>query len=442
MYDPLVESYPKPWQGYPASYWAANVDKSSDNALKRDIQVDVAIIGGGYTGLSAAYHLASNYNQSVAVLEANDAGWGCSGRNAGFVLPSTGRLSLIDITRKWGEQTAQNIFKEYINSVDSVNRFITKGNIDCDKTQGGYLKLAHKRSKVEGLRYQAEYLRETFGNGIDFVNSREVSQNFLKADNLFGGIYFPNCFGVNPLKLVKGYERLAIESGADVYTNSPVIEWKKDSEKHMLTTPNGTVKADRTIIATNGYTSKKLHPILKNRHFPVLSSVLVTRPLSQKELDTIAFKPGLMAMDTRRMKYYYRLLPDNRILFGGRGAIKGKDAEHQINCQRLLEGLSCTFPSLRGLKAAYFWSGWVSVSVDDYPRIWASEDKSISYSMGYCGSGLAFATQAGKRLVQALFEPDRLPDLPFWQTELQKFPFSSFKRAGLSAYYKAASLRD
>ena len=442
MYDPLIESYPKPWQGYPASFWAANLEKSPATTLKKNIQVDVAIIGGGYTGLSAAYYLSSNYNQSVAVLEANDVGWGASGRNAGFVLPGTGRLSLLDITRKWGEQTAQNIYKEYINSVDAVNRFITKGKIDCDKIQGGYLKLAHKSSEVAGLRHQAEHMREKFGNGIQFVTSKDVSQRLLRTDNLFAGIYYPNCFGVNPLKLVNGYQRLAEEAGADVYTNSPVLEWKQDAEKHILNTPGGKVRADRTIIATNGYTSIKLHPILKNRHFPVLSSILVTRPLTQKELSAIACKSGLMVMDTRKMKYYYRLLPDNRILFGGRGAIKGKDAEHQINCRRLLEGLFSTFPILRGIKAAYFWSGWISVSYDNYPRIWLSEDKSIAYSMGYCGSGLAFATQAGKRLAQALHEPDKLTDLPFWQSELVKFPFSSFKRVGLSIYYNTAKFTD
>lgn len=442
MYDPLIESYPKPWQGYPVSYWAANEKKRCSPPLENDIEVDVAVIGGGYTGLSTAYYLSHKYNQKVALLEANDAGWGCSGRNAGFVLASTGRLSLLDMTRKWGEQTALQVYKEYNNAVDSVNRFIEKGKIDCEKTNGGYLKLAHKRAKVAALRYQAEYLQEKFGGGIEFINSKDVSANFIKTGNMFGGIYFPQNFGVNPLKLVKGYERMALASGTQIYTNSPVIERKRQGESHVLSTPNGTVKSDKLVIATNGYTSKKLHPTLKHRHFPVLSSIVVTRPLSDRELEIIGFKSGLMAMDTRRMKYYYRLLPDKRILFGGRGAIKGKDAEHQINCQRLLEGLYSTFPSLKGMEAAYFWSGWISVSVDDYPRVWTSQDKSLSYAMGYCGSGVAFATQAGKRLAQALFEPDKLSQLPFWQSQLSKFPMPTFKRTGLSIYYKMANFTD
>ncbi|WJG08892.1 FAD-binding oxidoreductase [Aliiglaciecola sp. LCG003] len=443
MYDPLIESHPKPSQGYPDSYWSRSIKAlPTTNQLTSDTHADIAIIGAGYTGLSAAYHLASQYNKKVIVLDANDAGWGCSGRNAGFVLPGTGRLSLFDMERKWGSSIATQVFEEYMQSIQQVEHMITAGDIDCDKTAGGYLKLAHRRASVADLRYQAEQLHQKFGESVRFVSSKEVEHDYLKSANMFGGIYFGDCFGVNPLKLVLGYKDLAEKAGVTLYCNSPVVNWQHKTYEHCLYTPNGRVTAEKVIIATNGYTGKKLHTTVDNRHFPVLSSIIVTRPLTATELEAVNLRTGLLAMDTRKMKYYYRLLPDNRILFGGRGAIAGKDADKTVHLQRLLAGLKSTFPTLGNINADYFWSGWVSATYDNYPRIGANEDSSVHYSMGYCGSGLAFSTLAGKRLAQSICEPEALPSLPFWQSPPPKFPFSPFRRLGLRAYYALANLRD
>ncbi|MDO6695130.1 FAD-binding oxidoreductase [Aliiglaciecola sp. 3_MG-2023] len=443
MYDPIVEPYPKSYQQYPDSYWANSIEKFPETtSLVNDIQADIAVIGAGYTGLSCAYHLAKNYGKSVVVIDANDPGWGCSGRNAGFVLPGTGRLSLFDMEEKWGESTAQGVFQEYMKSIDTVNDLIEQGNIDCDKTPGGYLKLAHKRAKVELLRKQADKLQQRYGESVKFICSQDVSNSFLRSANMYGGIYFDQSFAVNPMKLVLGYYEMASQAGVKVFSNSPVKRWQQKSNHHCLYTQNGRVTADKVVIATNGYTGTNMHKLVNQRHFPVLSSIIVTRPLTDSELRSIGLKSGLMAMDTRRMKYYYRLLPDNRILFGGRGAIQGKNANNASFKMRLLAGLKDTFPELNAIEVEHFWSGWISATYDNYPRINHSDDKGVYYSMGYCGSGLAFSTLAGKRLAQSICEPESLPDLPFWQSQLPRFPLARFRRLGLGAYYALASLRD
>lgn len=441
MYDPLFEAYPEPGQNYPDSYWAASASATEEPTLQHDIDVDIAVIGAGYTGLSAAYHLATKYKANVAILEANKAGWGCSGRNAGFVLAGSGRLSLQQMSSKWGEQKSKDIYREYTGAIETVNHLIEAGNIDCDKTVGGYLKLAHKKNLASGLKQQADILKNDYAENIEFISQQTAAEQYVKCQS-YGGIYYPQCFAINPLKLAQGYHRLVQQSGVNLFANSPVIAWHQHDNKHKLLTPNGSVIARHVVVASNGYTSKSLHSELAKRHFPVLSSVMVTRPLSAEELDSIGIRPGLMVMDTRSLKYYYRILPDNRILFGGRGAIKGKDANNPVYCQRLLDGLISTFPSLRAVEPAYFWSGWISVAFDDYPRICTNEDKNISYAMGYCGSGVAFATQAGKRLAQAIGAPDTLPNLPFFHSQLPKFPFSAFKRLGLAGFYALAKLRD
>ncbi|GAB5381489.1 MAG: FAD-dependent oxidoreductase [Aliiglaciecola sp.] len=443
MYDPLTDSHPEPKQGYPASYWASTIDTfPTPIELKQHIKTDIAIIGAGYTGLSAAYHLASRYGKDVIVVDANQPGWGCSGRNAGFVLPGTGRLSLLDMEQKWGQETAMGVFNEYMLSIKSVEEMISIGQIACDKTPGGYIKLAHRRAKVSALRDQAEKLNKRFGESVRYLHSKQVARDFMNSANMYGGIYFDKCFGVNPLKLALGYHRMAESAGAKVFSNSPVTKWQQVGNVHELTTPQGQVEAQQVIIATNGYTGKDLHETVDQRHFPVMSSIIVTRPLNENELASINMQEGLMGMDTRRMKYYYRLLPDNRILFGGRGAIKGKNANKASNQKRLIDGLEATFPALKHIDISHFWSGWVSATFDNYPRIHSVENQGIHYSMGYCGSGLAFSTLAGQRLAQSICQPESLPDLPFWQSPLPKFPFSSLKRVGLSAYYAVASVRN
>ncbi|MFT4937198.1 MAG: glycine/D-amino acid oxidase-like deaminating enzyme [Paraglaciecola sp.] len=442
MYDPFTQSHPLPQQGYPNSYWAADVIPTKKDELDSHHKTDIAIIGAGYTGLSAAYHLAKKYNANVTVIEANDAGWGCSGRNAGFVLPGTGRLSLLQMRKKWGNDCSQSIFREFREAIDTVKHMIELGNIDCDLTSAGYLKVAHKQELVSNMKTQALMQQKVFGDTVEFCDSRQIGNEFMSNENAFGGIYYADYFSLNPLKLAHGYERLVSEQGVKIYCNSPVIAWHTEQGKQQLITPKGRISCDKVIIATNGYTAKNLHPIINNRHMPVLSSVIVTRQLSQKEQQDVGLKPGLMVMDTRALKYYYRLLPDGRLLFGGRGAIKGKDADKEIYSQRLLAALKQTFPQLNEITIAYFWSGWVSVSFDDYPRIWGNQDNNVFYAMGYCGSGLSFAAQAGKRLAQKVAGDSTLPSIPYMQSSLPKFPLPSFRRVGLSLYYKWAQLKS
>ena len=175
--------------------------------------------------------------------------------------------------------------------------------------------------------------------------------------------------------------------------------------------------------------------------FPVISSVMVTKPLNDEQLQTIGMRSGLMVMDTRPLKYYYRLLPDKRLLFGGRGAIKGADANKNKYLKALQIGLEHTFPSLSDMAVDRFWSGWVSVSLDDYPRIYHDKAANIAYSGGYCGAGLAFSLQSGKRLAQLICEPNALPDLPYWQSPLRQFPLARLRRPALSGFYAWQALK-
>lgn len=441
MYDPLVDALPPSNQQVPDSFWANPENQQVYPSLAGQHETDVVIVGGGYTGLSAAYHIAQNSDLHCTVIEANQPGWGCSGRNGGFVLPGTGRLGVDQMAHKWGKQTSQSVYAEYLASIQTVEQLIDSG-IECDKTLGGYLKLAHKESLVDALHQQAQVLSSDYGDSIIALDAKQIQRDYLAGAQSYGGIYYPNAFGVNPWKLCQGLANKASQAGVFIVGNSPAIESRFDGQFHHLKTSKGDIKAKYLIIASNAYGQRNLFNALRDKTFPVISSIIVTEPLSNQQIADIGIKPGLMVMDTRALKYYYRVLPDNRLLFGGRGAIYGKDAGSSEYKENLLNGLRTTFGQLTDVKPEYFWSGWVAVSLDDYPRIYHEKATSTLYASGYCGAGLAFSIQAGKRLSQLLLSPANLPDLPYFKSPLKRFPLAALRRPALQLFYQWEALKQ
>ena len=440
FYDPLRQRHPSPDSGYVQSYWTRQLQVPQLPVVTQDIHTDVAIIGAGLTGLSCALALRQR-GINVCVLDAVNPAWGCSGRNAGFVLPGTGRLSLAQMITKWGEDQAQAIYAEFKAGIEITEQHITRYGIECDLQRGGYLKIAHKPSMLKSLEAQARLLNSRFSDPAELLSPDDVQIHYLATQKSAGGLYFPYSFGLNPLKLSMGLANAAQQSGAALYAHSPVQAWQQLGQQHKLHTPTGSVTADKVILATNAYTGTHNHALVEQRHFPVLSSVIVTEPLNETQLAACRFKSGLLAMDTRALKYYYRLLPDNRILFGGRGAITGRGATSGVFKQRLLQALKDQFCGLQDVRVADYWSGWISVSLDDYPRVWFDHTQGVGYAMGYCGSGVSFSQLAGRRLAQAVCE-EPLPSLPFYQSPLKRFPLSPFKRMGLWGYYQWGRFQD
>jgi len=449
MYDPLKHTSPGQGEPYPASYWAdcSGVAPVDQGPINSDIKVDVAIIGGGYTGLSCALHLAEQHGIKSHILEANQTAWGCSGRNAGFILKSTGRKPYSSMIKQWGREVAHGIYNEVCEGVESVNQLVTQINqqtdINCEPQSKGYLRVAHKPSMLKELREQSRLLETEFNYKAEILTQDQIKTDYFDSKNAFGAIRFEDGYGINPLKLAWGYQLLAQQAGVSIHTGSPVTHWEKSQNcQQILTTPNGTVTADKVVIATNGYTPQGFHPAVDNRTLPVLSQIIVTEPLSDAQLKETNFLTDNVVMDTRALKYYFRKLPDNRILFGGRGAISGKDADDPYFANRLLKVLRENFPPLNKINIDYSWSGWISISLDDLPHICqADEQGNVFYSMGYCGNGVSFAVQAGKRLAQKVAGVE-VPNLPFYSKQLSEFPFAKFRRVGQWGYFHYGKVKD
>jgi glycine/D-amino acid oxidase-like deaminating enzyme len=451
MYDPMLDKSPGCGIAYPSSYWAevsgANKDAKPENdgPLEKDIDIDVAIIGAGYTGLSCALHLAREHGIKAHVFEANQSAWGCSGRNAGFILKSSGRKPYSTMQKQWGEEVMRGIYNEICAGVETVNNLIAEG-IDCDQQAPGFIKVAHKPSMFKSLQAQAKLQQQMFNYDVQVLSKEDLHQGFMADKNAYGAIRYQDGFGINPLKLAWGYQKIAREAGVTVHTSTPVSFMNNNDKASVsLTTPKGTIKAKKVVIATNGYTPKGFHSLVTNRTLPVLSQIIVTEPLSDEQLAACNFLTSNVVMDTRALKYYYRKLPDNRILFGGRGAITGKGADDPYYAQRLLSVLKTSFPALMSLNINYAWSGWICMSLDDLPHIYGGEkgtdEENIFYAMGYCGSGVSFSVQAGKRLAEKVAGKP-VPNLPLYNKPLPKFPFAPLRRIGQWGYFHYGKIKD
>ncbi|MDQ7050184.1 MAG: FAD-dependent oxidoreductase [Enterobacterales bacterium] len=319
MYDPLIDTSPGCNVAYPDSYWAAISGHApqSDSAPENDMDVDVAIIGAGYTGLSCAYQLAKIHGIKAHIFEANQSAWGCSGRNAGFVLKSTGRLSYPQMIKRWGQSTAKNVYDEVSRGLEITNALIDEihrsTSIDCQIQSKGYLRVAHKPAMVKPLQQQVKLMQRLLNEDCEFLTAKHIQQNYFASPLAYGAIRFKDSFGLNPLRLAWGYQTLAQQAGVAIYTGSPVSQISQQKDWQILQTPKAKIRAKKLVIATNGYTANGLHSQLDGRSLPVLSQIIVTEPLNDHQISDCHLLSSNVVMDTRALKYYFRKLPDNRL---------------------------------------------------------------------------------------------------------------------------------
>lgn len=437
MYDPLHSSSLPSNQPSSDAYWLSTTELLTYPTLKQDLNADVVIVGGGYTGLSCAIHLAKSGVKNIVVLEANHIGWGCSGRNAGFVLPGSGRLAYAQLESRFGLAATRDLHNDYMEAIELVGQLANEANADIDRTEDGYLKLAHSKKWFNKLGASADYLHKHFGYDVDVIPKAQFQQDYVDHNKVFGAIRYKNGYGLNPLKLINGYAKLASELGVKIYAQSSA-QTIEHGNPHNVVTEYGSVKAEKLVMATNGYTPQKMSSALQNKILPVLTSVIVTEPLTEAQKQQANFKTHQVMMDTRELKYYYRLLNDNRILFGGRGAISGQQALNPKFPQRLISELHASFPALSELKTQFNWIGWISVAMDQMPHIYGTKDK-VFFATGYCGSGVSFTSLAGKQMADLILGKEVSSPLV---SDLPRFPFAPFRRVGQGLFYEWGRFKD
>jgi glycine/D-amino acid oxidase-like deaminating enzyme len=288
---------------HPDSYWVetAGPEPSVAQPLDGDRRVEVAVIGGGYTGLAAARHLAGTHGLDAAVLEAHRIGWGASGRNGGFALVSVGKLGLEERVRKWGLEAARRSIQIGVEALESVRELIATESIACDPQPDGWLVVAHRPGTLRELQERVRVYREVLGYPeVDFLDRARLERDgYLRGPCAGGAIRFRKGFGLHPMKYVHGLALAAARRGVALFDRSPVVAWRREGGDHLLVTPTGSVRARKVVVATNGYTPERLHPFFRGRVLPAASNIVVTRPLTEAEWNEVGLLTTQLYSDTQ-----------------------------------------------------------------------------------------------------------------------------------------------
>lgn len=439
-YDPLTaRRTPVGHDAKANSYWRAHPVSNSPPvpSVALPQRAQTVIIGAGYTGLNAALELAAQGEDDIVVIDAGEIGAGCSSRNAGFILPASGRLSLADYAQQFGERVAEGVLNEFNLGVQHIESLVGQHAIACDYASARYLRIAHHPSEVGKL---ASLAASDAPWPRKFLDAGVIQQQLPGVQHAFAALQQQPAGRVHPLALVKGYAQAATQAGVKFVTQCAALQITPQQDKVTVTTSGGEISAHTLLLCTNAYATRSLLKDTASRQLPVLSNVAVTEPLTDWQINQLGLTPDDLVMDTRRLKYYYRLLADKRLLFGGRGAVSGRNALHPKYAQQLHRAMTMTLPVLRDTQFDYQWSGWVSVALDAYPRVFSHSPR-VHASFGYCGAGIAFASLAGKRLAQ-LATAKPLPALPFYQSAPPPFPFPGLRRTAQRVYYQYAKARD
>jgi len=399
---------------HPASYWAATAVGDRDRPeLDGDLSVDVAVIGGGFTGLSAAYHL-QELGLKAAVLEQHRVGWGASGRNAGMLIPGF-KYGFAELAQRWGLEGARALLRLKLESADLVEQIITRHNIACHWRRCGSLAAAWKPSHMEELREAQRFNAQQLGYETWIVEKDDLATE-LDSPVYHGGKVDPHACGFHPLNYALGLARAVEERGGLIFHGSPVRGLQRAGDDWVLQTPRGRVRARHVVVGTNGHTPPVV-PRLHRSIMPVGNNVIVTQPLDE-ELARRLIPNDRMVYDTKRLLYYFRLTPDRRMLFGGRGVLSGREGPPSFRV--LQRAMTRIFPDLAGARIEYAWGGYTGFTLDFLPHIGRTRD-GIWFALGYCGSGAALSTMMGRLLALDIAGRER-SRYPLEELDLKPIP--------------------
>jgi glycine/D-amino acid oxidase-like deaminating enzyme len=350
---------------------------------------DVAIVGAGYTGLSAAITLA-RAGRSVQVFDKQRPGEGASTRNGGITSGNL-RPSYAQMCKRFGEARADAIVAESKAARDDLYRFIAEEKIDCDFALVGRFQGASAPSDYDGIAREADRLQRILGIE-SYAVPRGEQRNYLGSEFYYGGTVRMDIGGLHPAKLHAGMLRIATAAGAVIHGETAVLGIRQNGDHYEVTTSRGTTRARDVIVGTNGYTDTS-DRWLRRRLVPVRSRIIATAPISPNLMGALMPR-RMMCGETRALHYYYRPSPDGtRILFGGRdGTIAGDPTWPTDALQRSLIDI---FPELRGVDITHSWFGHVAMNRDMVPRIFSRSG--MRYAAGYCGSGVVWARWAGQK---------------------------------------------
>ncbi len=388
------------------SYWMTTRDYSPAEPLQGDIDVDVAIVGGGFTGLSSAYHIKkAEPNLRVALLEGQVVGFGASGRNGGFNMTLFG-LTMGITAFRFSKAKAREAHLYMERAVDYLRDLVHELNIDCDYEHPGFLRVATSERYKKRIQKEMELAHSLGIEGIQWLDANQTQEQ-VRSPMYLGAWWEPRCGILNPAKLAWGWVEAVKPMGVEIYENSPVTEISRENGKVYLTTPDGSVRADKVVMATNAWSH--FFKELRRKQIPVWTHIVMTEPLAKKHFDEIGWQNRQGIEDARNLVHYYRLTIDNRLVMGGRDVSLsyGNDMERDLNpvtFDGLIDDIRELFPILKDIAFTHEWGGPVSVPLDMAPAIGYAGDKNVVYSLGTVGHGVSMTQLNGRTVADLILE--------------------------------------
>ena len=377
-------------------YWHTTVKMPDDSNLTPiPEKVDVAIIGGGYTGLSAARTLAKN-GVKAAVLEAETMGWGASSRNGGMTLTGL-KVAMQTIIQKYGRELAMELFQASIDSVNTVETIIHEENINCGFARTGHLLAANKPKHFEALKDEVEFMAKEFNHQVHLVAPKDLQSEI--GSTIYHGALVDNVSaGVNPAQFVAGLASAAEKTGAMLCARARVIRLGQSQNRFVIETERGSLSAESVFVATSGYTGNFVKK-LQRKIIPIGSFIIATEKLSDELAHEVSPK-NRMIFDYKHYLNYFRLW-DNRLIFGGRAAFFPENENTIARSGEILRReMIQVYPQLKDVKVEYTWGGTLDFAFDMMTHV--GELDGIHYALGYAGHGVAMGTHLGKTVAEAM----------------------------------------
>ncbi len=416
------------------SYWEATAGAPLPDwsALTGDQTCEVAVIGGGFTGMSTALHLARDHGSNVRVLEAGHIGWGASGRNGGFCSVGGTKMSVKRQIRKYGKEQTYNFFQSQTDAIALCKELIETEEMDFKPLGHGEWVVAESAAHFKRLCVEAEEWTTYTPVKPVMLSQEEFARAGYEAPHQHGAMLIAPGFGLHPLRYIKGIARAAAKYGADISPNSEVLRWEKVDGKHRLECANGTLTADKLVVACNGFMPEHLSPKLHAYTLPLQSVLNVTRPLTDEELALYPWHDNCPAINSPHVYVYYRLLPDNRIMMGGRGDGTGTPEGAHKTSHSIHATFSRLFPKWSHVEFEYNWRGLICFSQNFKPALTQlPSDSSVYLGFGYHGGGVAAATWVGQQLADRINDEKLIKnaDIPaIYKGMPPRFPLPALRR--------------
>lgn len=412
-------------------------------ALDRDISVDVAIVGAGFTGLWTAYYLAeARPDLKIAIVEAEIAGFGASGRNGGWA-SALFPASFGTLSRDSGRAGAQAQHAAMRASIDEVIRAADAEGIDAGIAKGGTVVLARTETQLRAAREEVEDAHKWGQDEYEFLDA-DAARARVNATSVLGATYTPDCAAVHPARLVRGLSRAVRERGVTIYEKTRALS----VGPHSVATTGGRVTADVVVRATEGYT-----PRLEGQRraiAPVYSLIVATEPLPAAIWDEIGLAQRETFSDFRHLLIYGQRTADDRLVFGGRGApyhfgsrIKPEYDRHDRVHRSLREELIKLFPVLSSATFTHRWGGNLGIARDWHASVGLDRDTGLAWAGGYVGDGVTTTNLAGRTLRDLILgESTELTSLPWVGHRSRKWEPEPVRWLEVNAGLTALSLAD